>query len=133
MSLTSLSISELKAQLCSKAVSPVEVLESLELRIAQIDPKIGGYIFRYFDAARKLAETADVSHYNFPARSKETYGVHDRMAMLPGQLRHYGERWEGDECILEAEGRVVQAQAPVYHLQRYSEPSEHDAPKRDVA
>jgi hypothetical protein len=56
-------------------------------------------------------ETADVSHYNFPARAKETYGVHDRMAMIPGQLLRYGERWEGDECILEAEGRVTQAQA----------------------
>lgn len=56
-------------------------------------------------------ETDDVSHYNFPARPKETYGVHDRMAMIPGQLMRYGERWEGDECILEAEGRVVQAQA----------------------
>jgi len=56
-------------------------------------------------------ETADVSHYNFPARAQETYGVHDRMAMLPGQLTQYGERWEGDECIIEAEGRVVQAQA----------------------
>ena len=55
-------------------------------------------------------ETDDVSYYNFPARSKETYGVHDRMALIPGQLVRYGERWEGDECILEAEGRVVQAQ-----------------------
>jgi hypothetical protein len=56
-------------------------------------------------------ESADVSHYNFPARSQETYGVHDRMALLPGQLTRYGERWEGDECIIEAEGKVVQAQA----------------------
>ncbi len=56
-------------------------------------------------------ETDDVSYYNFPARSKETYGVHDRMAMIPGQLLRYGERWEGDECMAEAEGRVVQAQA----------------------
>jgi hypothetical protein len=56
-------------------------------------------------------ETADVSRYNFPARSQETYGVHDRMALLPAQLIHCGERWEGDDCILEAEGRVVQAQA----------------------
>lgn len=55
-------------------------------------------------------ETADVSHYNFPARAKETYGVHDRMALIPGQLTRYGERWDGDECILEAEGKVVQAQ-----------------------
>jgi len=56
-------------------------------------------------------ETDDVSYYNFPARAQEAYGVHDRMAMLPGQLLRYGERWEGDECILEAEGRVIQAQA----------------------
>jgi hypothetical protein len=33
------------------------------------------------------------------------------MALIPGQLLRYGERWEGDECIIEAEGRVVQAQA----------------------
>src|SRR5260221_1842807 len=33
------------------------------------------------------------------------------MAMIPGQLIRYGERWEDDECIIEAEGRVVQAQA----------------------
>jgi hypothetical protein len=56
-------------------------------------------------------ETADVSHFHFPARAQETYGVHDRMALLPGQLISYGERWEGDDCILEAVGRVVQAQA----------------------
>ncbi len=56
-------------------------------------------------------ETADVSHYNFPARSKETYGVHDRMATLPGQIIRYGEHWDGDDCFLEAQGRVIQAQA----------------------
>jgi hypothetical protein len=36
--------------------------------------------------------------------------VHDRAALIPGQLKSYGERWEGDACILEAEGEVVQAQ-----------------------
>lgn len=56
-------------------------------------------------------ETADVSHYNFPARAAETYGVHDRIALLPGQLVSYSETWQGDECILEAVGRVVQTQA----------------------
>ena len=61
-------------------------------------------------------ETDDVSAYNFPARPTETYGVHDRMAMIPGQLLRYGERWEGDDCIIEAEGRVVQAQAYGEHL-----------------
>ena len=56
-------------------------------------------------------ETASVAHYNFPARPTERYGVHERMAMIPAELRAFGERWEGDECILEAEGRVTQAQA----------------------
>jgi hypothetical protein len=55
-------------------------------------------------------EEADVSHYNFPARPKDRYGVHDRVALIPGQLISYGERWQGDECILEAVGEVVQAQ-----------------------
>ena len=55
-------------------------------------------------------EDADVSHYNFPARPVERYGVHDRSALIPGKLLQYGERWEGDECLLEAVGEVVQAQ-----------------------
>jgi hypothetical protein len=55
-------------------------------------------------------EDADVSHYNFPARPVDRYGVHDRVALIPGQIRSYGERWEGDDCILEAVGEVVQAQ-----------------------
>jgi len=56
-------------------------------------------------------EVVDVSQYNFPARPVDAYGVHDRAALLPGQLLSYGERWEGDECLLEAAGEVVQAQA----------------------
>ncbi len=55
-------------------------------------------------------ETDAVAHYNFPARPSERYGVHDRAALLPGQLVHYGQRWEGDACIIEAEGIVVQTQ-----------------------
>ena len=56
-------------------------------------------------------ETDSVEHYNFPARPAERYGVHDRMALIPAELLGYGTRWEGDECILEAVGRVTQAQA----------------------
>jgi hypothetical protein len=55
-------------------------------------------------------EDADVSHYNFPARPVERYGVHDRVALIPGKLLQYGERWEGNDCFLEAVGEVVQAQ-----------------------
>jgi hypothetical protein len=56
-------------------------------------------------------EEADVGHYNFPARRKQRYGVHDRVAMTPGRLMSYGGRWDGNEYILEAKGEVVQAQA----------------------
>lgn len=56
-------------------------------------------------------ETAGVSHYNFPARATERYGVHDRMALIPAEIVSFGERWEGDECIIEAVGKVTQAQA----------------------
>jgi hypothetical protein len=56
-------------------------------------------------------ETDSVAHYNFPARPAERYGVHDRMALIPAELLSYGEHWEEDDCILEAVGRVTQAQA----------------------
>jgi hypothetical protein len=61
-------------------------------------------------------EDADVGHYNFPARLRERYGVHDRAALIPGQLISYGERWEGDNCIIEAAGEVVQAQTYAENL-----------------
>lgn len=56
-------------------------------------------------------EEASVAHYNFPARASERYGVHDRAALIPAELVSFGERWEGERLILEAIGRVTQAQA----------------------
>ena len=56
-------------------------------------------------------ETAAVPHYNFPARPQERYGVHDRAAMIPGELVSIEERWDGDAVLLQATGRVTQAQA----------------------
>jgi len=61
MSLISLSVSELQAQLRSKAVSPVEALEALEARIAAVDPSIAGYLARDYEAALLAARSADVS------------------------------------------------------------------------
>lgn len=37
------------------------------------------------------------------------YGLHGRAGGLPARLAGYGERWDGDECVLWAEGEVVQA------------------------
>jgi Domain of unknown function (DUF4432) len=56
-------------------------------------------------------ETADVSHYNFPARPEDRYGVHDRAAMIPAELVSLGERWEGNNLVMEAVGKLTQAQA----------------------
>jgi aspartyl-tRNA(Asn)/glutamyl-tRNA(Gln) amidotransferase subunit A len=61
MDLASLSISELRGQLTSRAVSPVEVLTVLEQRIAAVDPRVQGYLTRDFEKARREAEGADIS------------------------------------------------------------------------
>jgi hypothetical protein len=56
-------------------------------------------------------EEASVAHYNFPARPTERYGVHDRAALIPAEIVSFGGRWEGDRYMLEAVGRITQAQA----------------------
>ena len=61
MEITALPVSDLQARLRAKEVSPSEVLAALEARIARVDPLIHGYISRDFAAARRAAETADVS------------------------------------------------------------------------
>ncbi|EDY19235.1 glutamyl-tRNA(Gln) amidotransferase, A subunit [Chthoniobacter flavus Ellin428] len=61
MELTSLSVAGLQQKLRAKEVSPADTVRALEARIAQVDPQIHGYLSRDFDAALKLAESADVS------------------------------------------------------------------------
>ncbi len=61
-------------------------------------------------------EDADVSHYNFPARPVDRYGVHDRAALIPAELIGFGERWENGRCVIEAVGRITQAQAYAENL-----------------
>ena len=60
MSLTSLTIAELRPKLQSREVSPVEVIDALEARIAAVDGEIGGYLTRDFARAREEAADADV-------------------------------------------------------------------------
>jgi len=55
-------------------------------------------------------EETSVAHYNFPARPTERYGVHDRAALIPAELVSVDERWEDGRLVLEAVGRVTQAQ-----------------------
>lgn len=52
-------------------------------------------------------DTAEQYHY--PPKPTETFGLHGRVSNRPARLSGYGERWEGDECVLWSEGEVLQA------------------------
>jgi aspartyl-tRNA(Asn)/glutamyl-tRNA(Gln) amidotransferase subunit A len=55
------SIAETRRLLRSKELSPVELLESLDQRITAVDPKIGAYIERDLETAKKEAAAADLN------------------------------------------------------------------------
>lgn len=55
------SIAATRRLLRSKKISPLELIEELESRIASIDPSIGAYISRDFETAKKDATNADIS------------------------------------------------------------------------
>ena len=65
-------------------------------------------------------EEVDADNYNYPRRAKVRHGLHGRVGAIPARLTGYGERWDGDRCILWAEGVVVQAAVfgEVLHLHR---------------
>jgi uncharacterized protein DUF4432 len=49
-------------------------------------------------------------HFNQPhIRTTVRYGLHGRVGGLPARLTGHGERWDGDECVLWAEGEVRQS------------------------
>lgn len=55
-------------------------------------------------------------HYHYPPKQTETFGLHGRVSNRPARLAGYGERWNGDECVLWAEGEVLQAAVFGEHL-----------------
>jgi hypothetical protein len=55
-------------------------------------------------------------HYHYPPKKTETFGLHGRVSNRPARLVGYGERWEGNECVLWAEGEVLQAAVFGEHL-----------------
>jgi hypothetical protein len=48
-------------------------------------------------------------HYHYTPRKSVDSGLHGRIANIPARLTGYGERWEGDDCILWCEGVVQQS------------------------
>lgn len=61
-------------------------------------------------------EEVDASHYGYPGIRTLRQGLHGRIANIPARLTGYGETWDGDRCILWAEGTVRQATAFGEHL-----------------
>jgi aspartyl-tRNA(Asn)/glutamyl-tRNA(Gln) amidotransferase subunit A len=59
--LTALSLSALREKLTAREVSPVEVLDALEARIAAVDGRVHGYLSRDLALAREQAARADLS------------------------------------------------------------------------
>jgi hypothetical protein len=53
--------------------------------------------------------TDTAEQYHYPAKQTETYGLHGRISYQPARLTGYGERWEGETCILWAEGEIRQS------------------------
>jgi Domain of unknown function (DUF4432) len=60
------------------------------------------------DHALFMAEDT-AEQYHYPPKETESHGLHGRVSNVPARLVGYGERWEGDECVLWAEGEVRQA------------------------
>nr|WP_294813372.1 aldose 1-epimerase family protein [uncultured Sphingomonas sp.] len=48
-------------------------------------------------------------HYFYGPREKVSSSLHGRVGTIPARLTGYGERWDGDECVLWAEGVVQQS------------------------
>ena len=51
----------------------------------------------------------DAGHYNYGPRAKVSSSLHGRVGTIPARLTGYGERWEGDRCILWCEGVIQQS------------------------
>lgn len=48
-------------------------------------------------------------NYVYSPRKTVSHSLHGRVGTIPARLSGYGERWEGDRCILWAEGVVQQS------------------------
>jgi hypothetical protein len=48
-------------------------------------------------------------HYHYGPRKTVSSSLHGRIGTIPARLTGYGERWDGDECVLWAEGVVQQS------------------------
>ncbi len=48
-------------------------------------------------------------HYVYGPRGQMRHSLHGRIGTIPARLTGYGERWDGDDCVLWCEGVVQQS------------------------
>jgi hypothetical protein len=53
--------------------------------------------------------TDTAAQYHYPPKQTEDFPLHGRVSNRPARLAGYGERWDGDACVLWAEGETLQA------------------------
>lgn len=53
--------------------------------------------------------TDTAAQYHYPPKQTEAFPLHGRVSNKPARLAGYGERWDGDDCVLWAEGETLQA------------------------
>jgi len=53
-------------------------------------------------------EEVDTSQFGFTQRMTAQYGTHGRIALTPASRFTFGEEWDGDRCLVWAEGLVRQ-------------------------
>ena len=56
-----------------------------------------------------FGDEVPADNYRYPPRRTVRHALHGRVANIPARLAGYGERWEGERCVLWAEGEVRQA------------------------
>ncbi len=56
-----------------------------------------------------LTAEVDASQYGYPHRKTVWNALHGRIANIPARLEGYGQEWQGDRCVLWAEGEAKQA------------------------
>ena len=54
-------------------------------------------------------EEVSAETYNYPGKRSIRHVLHGRLTGIPARLSGYGERWDGDRCVLWAEGVVRQS------------------------
>ncbi|MBV7486400.1 aldose 1-epimerase family protein [Bordetella sp. BOR01] len=60
---------------------------------------------------------APADNYVYGPRKTVQHSIHGRAGTIPARLTGYGERWDGDRCILWAEGIVSQGTVFGEHLE----------------